>query len=98
MRQQKDELGATSATRPISPKSAIRLCRTLNDGRLARRQIWNGKTTGIVWSPDQVVFADIPPSTVGGTILVTRAITGAIKGLNHRTARRDDHPPRLRAA
>ena len=68
------------------PRNLLPVRATLNDGRLARRQIWNGEPTNVVWAPDQVAFADIPHSTLGGTTLVTRAITGAVKGLNHRTA------------
>ncbi len=85
MRQQKDELWSNELLLADFPEICYPFARTLNDGRLARRQIWAGKPTNVVWSPDQVVFASIPPSAVGGTILVTRAITGSIKGLNHRT-------------
>jgi hypothetical protein len=85
MRQQKDELWSNELLLADFPEICYPFVCTQNDGRLARRQIWDGEPTSIIWSPDQVVFASIPPSTVGGTILVTRAITGAIKGLNHRT-------------
>jgi hypothetical protein len=86
MRQQKDELWSNELLAADFPEICYPCARTLNDGRLARRQIWAGQPTGIVWAPDQVVFAAVPPSKVGGAILVTRAITGAIKGLNQRTA------------
>ena len=85
IKQQKEELCFNELLLEDFPEVCYPCARTENDGRLARRQIWNGKSTGIGWSPDQIIYAAIPPSTVGGTILVARAITGAIKGLNHRT-------------
>ena len=83
MLQQKKELCFNRLLREDFPEVCYPFWRTHNDGRLARRQTWEGEPTGIVLAPDTVVFPTITPSTVGGTILMSAALLGAIKGLQH---------------
>lgn len=83
MTQQKKELCFNKLLLEDFPEICYPFFRTKNDGRLARRQTWEGQPTGIQLSPDTLVFPTIPPSTVSGTILMSAALLGAIKGLFH---------------
>lgn len=60
-----------------------------NNGRRKAGQLYDRKPTLLDWGQDLVVLASIPPSDltgVSGSVMLTRAITGAIRGLNHLTA------------
>jgi hypothetical protein len=81
--QQKSELWTNRLLLEDFPEACYPFIRLENKASLCRGQIWEGTPTGIEWGADQLVFANVPPSNIGGSIIVTRAITGAIKGLNH---------------
>jgi hypothetical protein len=49
----------------------------------AKNQRWGLVKTGIRWSIDRIVFATIPPSSVGGSVLSVAPLTGAVRGLKH---------------
>ena len=60
-----------------------------NNGRRKAGQLYEGKPTLLDWQQDLIVFPSIPPSDLWETsssVIVTRAITGAIRGMNHLTA------------
>lgn len=55
----------------------------------AKMQISNGERTHIEWSRDLIIMPDIVGSPSAKSIIVTRGIDGAVRGLNKRNVRPD---------
>lgn len=89
MAQQKSELWTNEFLGEDFPEACYPFACLEDNGRRCKGQLWLGAPTQIEWQPRKLVFATVPVSAVGGSLLVTRAITGSIKGLNHRTAAGD---------
>ena len=51
----------------------------------AGAQLYHGKPTGIKWSNDIAVFPNIEGSECRGSVIMPRGLTGAIRGMHHKT-------------
>jgi hypothetical protein len=84
MRQQKAELWTNPLLIEDFPEICYPFTRLEDNGRRCKGQLWLGEPTHIQWEPDRLVFARIPDIMPNPAIIVSRAITGAIKGINYR--------------
>lgn len=55
-------------------------------------QTWEGDLTRMVWKSDKIVFPIRAGSSVSGTVILARGITGGVRGLKHKTGDRDIRP------
>ena len=49
-------------------------------------QTYNGSLTHIEWTADKIVLPSIPGSKASGAIIITRGITGRVRGMVHKRA------------
>jgi hypothetical protein len=52
----------------------------------ARAQTYQGQRTRIRWEDDHLVLPTIPGSSASGSVILSRGITGALRGMRHTTA------------
>lgn len=55
-------------------------------------QTWGGVQTRIVWKSDKIVFPFHAASAVSGTCIVARGLTAGVRGMKHKTGRKDIRP------